>query len=351
MSIPSITLEGRQVGTGHACFVIAEIGVNHNGDIATAQRLVSEARVLGADCVKFQTFKAERVASVAAPKAAYQLRQTDPAESQLAMLRKLELSEEGHRILLRQCQKEGVVFLSTPYSVEDAEMLHALGVPAFKIASGQIVELPFLAAIARFGRPVLLSTGLSTPGEIRAAVDVLRANGSPPLVVLQCTTNYPSRLADANLRAMNMIAQETAALVGYSDHTEGVSACIAAVALGACVIEKHFTLDRNLSGPDHRCSADPGEFGALVRGIREVELALGDGVKRPVAAELANLKGVRRSIAAARDLPAGHVVGERDLQFLRPSTGLLPHEWSRVVGRSTRVALPRNTLLSWEHLS
>lgn len=346
-----IEITQRLIGPRQPCFVIAEAGVNHNGDLAMAQKLVTQARLAGADCVKFQTFKAERVAAGIAPKAAYQLRSTDPTESQFAMLRKLELTESDHRVLLEQCRREGIVFLSTPYSLEDAELLHALDVPAYKIASGQLIELPFLAALARFNRPVILSTGMGTLAEVKEAVDTLRAHGNQQLVVLQCTTNYPSRLADTNLRAMATLAQATGAAIGYSDHTEGITACLAATALGACVIEKHFTLDRSLPGPDHRCSSEPAELTALVRGIRDVETSLGDGVKRPAETELANLSGVRRSIATARDLPAGHVLTDRDLQFLRPATGLPPRDWHRVIGRRTNTALSPGTLLAWEHLA
>ena len=345
-----ITIESKAIGQGYPAFIIAEAGVNHNGDLALAQRMVTEARTCGADCIKFQTFKAERVASRVAPKAAYQLRQTDPAESQLAMLRKLELSEAGHRVLFDRCRREGIAFLSTPYSFEDAELLHAMDVPAFKIASGQLVELPFLASIARFNRPIILSTGLGSLAEVQAAVATVRSNGNPPLVLLQCTTNYPSQISDTNLRAMATMAGATDALTGYSDHTEGITACLAAAALGACVLEKHFTLDRNLPGPDHRCSSEPSELADLVRGVRDVEAALGSGVKQPAAAELPNLVGVRRSIAAARDIETGHTLCDRDLQFLRPADGLPPSEWNQVVGRRTRVAVAKGTLVNWQHL-
>lgn len=347
----SLQIASQTIGADARCFVIAEAGVNHNGELALAQKLVTEARLAGAQCVKFQTFKAERVVSAASPKAAYQLKVTDPAESQFAMLRKLELTESDYRVLLDQCRCEGIVFLSTPYSIEDAELLHALDVPGFKIASGQLIELPFLAAIARFNRPVILSTGMATLDEVRDAVATLRANGNQQIAVLQCTTNYPSLLADANLRAMATIAAATETIIGYSDHTEGITACLAAVALGAAIVEKHFTLDRNLPGPDHLCSSEPAELTALVRGIREIEAALGNGEKRPSAAELANIAGIRRSLATNRDLPPGHVISERDLQFLRPASGLPPHAWSQIVGRQTRVALPRGALVSWEHLA
>jgi N-acetylneuraminate synthase/N,N'-diacetyllegionaminate synthase len=335
--VNSLQIAHKTVGRGHPCFIIAEAGVNHNGDIELAQELVRQARATGVDCVKFQTFKAERVVTAAAPKAAYQLRVTDPAESQFAMLRKLELSESDHRTLLAQCNREGIVFLSTPYSIEDAELLHALDVPGFKIASGQLVELPFLAAIARFNRPTILSTGMATMDEIAEAAKTLRDHGNDQFAVLQCTTNYPSRLADTNLRAMSAIHAATSAITGYSDHTEGISACIASVALGASIVEKHFTLDRNLPGPDHRCSSEPAEMRALVQGIREVELALGDGVKRPTAAELANLTGMRRSVVAARLIRAGERVAAQDFAFKRPATGLAPKRLDEIVGRTARI--------------
>jgi len=334
-----INIAGRIIGPGHSAYIIAEGGVNHNGSLDMAIQLIQKAKACGADCIKFQTFKAERVVTPAAPKAAYQLRVTDPLESQLAMLRKLELSESDHRLLIEHCRRENLVFLSTPYSIEDAEMLHELGVPGFKIASGQLVELPLLAAIARFNKPVILSTGMATLDETSEAVATLRDNHNNQIVVLQCTTNYPSKLTDTNLRAMTQIASTTDTIVGYSDHTEGITACLASIALGATVIEKHFTLDCTLPGPDHRCSSEPAEFTALVRGIREVEAALGDGVKRPTVAELANITGMRRSIVAARVIEAGTVVTAADFTFKRPATGLSPKRLGELLGRKAQVRI------------
>ena len=344
----TITIGGKKIGLGNPCFVIAEAGVNHNGNVATAQKLVTSAHLAGADCVKFQTFKAERVVTVAAPKAAYQLKVTDPTESQYAMLRKLELSEADHRVLIEQCHRENIIFLSTPYSIEDAEMLHDLGIPGFKVASSQLVELPFLAALARFNKPVILSTGMATLDETREAVATLRAHGNKQIVVLQCTTNYPSRLADTNLRAMASIATSTGTITGYSDHTEGITACIASVALGAAMIEKHFTLDRNLPGPDHCCSSEPAELAALVRAIRDVEIALGDGIKQPTAAELANLTGMRRSIVAARLIKAGIPVTAADFAFKRPATGFAPKRLGELLGRKPRADIPADTQVQSE---
>ena len=335
-----VTLEGKHVGPGNPCFVIAEAGVNHNGDVEVARQLITAAQLAGADCVKFQTFKAERVVSADAPKAAYQLKVTDPTESQFAMLRKLELSEANHRTLIEQCRRDGIVFLSTPYSLEDAVMLHELGAPGFKVASGQLVELSFLAALARFNKPIILSTGMATLEETREAVATLRANGNQQIVVLQCTTNYPSRLVDTNLRAMSSIATATDSITGYSDHTEGIIACIASVALGASMVEKHFTLDRNLPGPDHRCSSEPSELADLVRGIRAVELALGDGIKRPTKDELVNLTGMRRSIVAAHLIKAGTSVTASDFAFKRPATGLAPRRLGELLGHSALKDIP-----------
>lgn len=349
--VPPIIIGDKRIGPNSPCFVIAEAGVNHNGSREMALDLIKHAKACGADCVKFQTFKAERVVTAASPKASYQLKVTDPAESQLVMLRKLELSEADHRILIDQCRRENIVFLSTPYSIEDAAMLHELGVPGFKVASGQLVELSFLAALARFNKPVILSTGMATLDETREAVATLREHGGNQIVVLQCTTNYPSLLADTNLRAMSGIAAATGAITGYSDHTEGITACLASVALGAAVVEKHFTLDRNLPGPDHRCSSEPAELAALVHGIREVEAALGDGIKRPTAAELANLMGMRRSIVATRLIKAGTTVSAADFAFKRPATGLAPKRVADLLGRKARLDLPADTQVQPEHFT
>jgi N,N'-diacetyllegionaminate synthase len=345
----TIALGRREIGESLPCFVMAEAGVNHNGDLRVAEELVRQARRCGADCIKFQTFKADRVVTRTSPKAAYQLKVTDPAESQLEMLRKLELTENDHRRLIALCQQEGIIFLSTPYSIEDAALLDSLGVEGFKIASGQLVELPFLAAIASFNKPIILSTGMATMAEIDEAVKTLRNHGNDRIVVLQCTTNYPSALADANLRAMQAIAKATEAIVGYSDHTEGINACLASITLGASVLEKHFTLDRTLPGPDHRCSSEPAELAALVRGVREIEAALGDGVKQPTAAELANLIGMRRSIVAARDIKAGERIAAADLAFKRPATGLAPKRLGELLGRTARADISADTQVQPEH--
>jgi N-acetylneuraminate synthase/N,N'-diacetyllegionaminate synthase len=345
-----IRIAGRPVGQGHPCFIIAEAGVNHNGDVALARELVHAAKECGADAVKFQTFKAERVATPYAPKAAYQLIVTDPGESQFDMLKKLELSEAVHEELLSLAGSLGLVFLSTPYSSDDASMLNRLDLSAFKVASGQIVELSFLEFVARLGKPIILSTGMSSLEEVSQAVATIRKAGNGQVILLQTTTNYPASPDEVNLLAMDTMARTCSVNVGYSDHTPGMAVALAAVARGACVIEKHFTLDRSLPGPDQQCSADPDELAELVRGIRQVEAALGDGRKRPSVRELSNLTGMRRSIVAAVDIPPGRTLTPEMLSFKRPGTGISPARLEEIIGRKTAVIIPRDTLLSFDQL-
>jgi N,N'-diacetyllegionaminate synthase len=345
-----VEINGRRIGPGNPCFVIAEAGVNHNGDLAVALELVRRAAECGADAVKFQTFRAERVATAGARKAAYQLANTKPGESQIDMLKALELSEEVHVELIDACNAAGIIFLSTPYNVEDIEMLDRLGVPAFKIASGQIVELAFLDEIRRTGRPALLSTGMASLGEVERAISVF-GDQRDRLVVLQCTTNYPSPVRDANLRAMLTMRDAFGVSVGYSDHTAGMSAAIASVALGACVVEKHFTLGRSMPGPDHSSSAEPAEFAELVRSIRDVEAALGTPMKRPTDSELLNRPQMRRSIVARVAIPAGSVLNDSMVTFKRPGTGISPAKLSDVVGRSALVPIAADEFITWAKIS
>lgn len=332
-------------------YVIAEAGVNHNGDVRTAIRLVEEAKRVGASCVKFQTFQASRVATRTAPKAAYQLRVTDAGQSQLEMLRSLELSDAAHAEVVAACAAVGIEFLSTPYDLHDAEMLARLGVRGFKLASIHLVELPYLRELAGFGLPLILSTGMATLAEVDTAVRTLREADHDEFAVLQCTTNYPSRIEDANLRAMVTMRDALGVCAGYSDHTEGIAVSLASVALGARVVEKHFTLDRAMPGPDHACSSDPTEFAALVQGIRTVEAAMGDGVKSPTAAERENLRGMRRSVVAVRDLAAGSVLRREDVAFKRPATGISPARLDELVGRTLGLAVDADTPLEWRHFS
>lgn len=346
-----VSIAGRLVGPGQPCLVIAEAGVNHNGDLGLARRLVEAAARAGADAVKFQTFSPEALASDAAPKAAYQRRATGGGESQLDMLKRLALPREAHEILIRDCRERGVLFLSSPFEEASADLLAALGMPAFKIPSGELTNLPFLAYVAAKGRPMLVSTGMATEDEVAAAVDAIRAAGGPGLVLLQCTSAYPAAPADANLRAMQAMAARFGCPAGFSDHTLGPVVATAAVALGACVIEKHFTLDRGLAGPDHQASATPEEFAALVRAVRDVEAALGDGRKIPAAAEAETAAVARKSLVAARDIPAGAVVIDDMLAVKRPGTGLPPSDRPRVVGRRAARRIPAGALITPEMLA
>lgn len=334
----------------HPCFIIAEAGVNHNGSLEMAKQLVDVAVQAGADAVKFQTFNAERVVSPHAPKADYQLQTTDTSESQLDMLRGLELSDDAHVELVKYCQEKDILFISTPFDEESADLLDQIGVALFKIGSGEITNWPFLEYVARKGKPIILSTGMSYLGEVDDAVRVIRDSGCDQLVLLHCVSNYPAHPADVNLRAMEAMARAFQLSVGYSDHTLGIEVAIAAVALGASVIEKHFTLDRNLPGPDHQASIEPGELKALVRGIRVVEVSLGHGRKEPVASEANTATVARKSLFAAKNIPAGTTLTEELIAIKRPGTGLPPSMKSHLIGRTMQRDISRGTLLTLEML-
>lgn len=342
-----IEIGRRLIGPGHACFIIAEAGVNHQGDPALAKQLIVEAKGAGADCIKFQTFSADRVVTKVALKAAYQLRQTSQAESQHEMLRKLQLRPEDYPDLLAACAKEEIMFLSTPYSDEDVDFLSDLGVQAFKIASALVVELDFLQHVACKGKPVILSTGMATLAEVDEAVRAVRDTGNDQLVLLQCTTDYPAAAAQANLRAMGTLREAFGLPVGYSDHTQSATACVVAVALGAAVIEKHLTLDRTLPGPDHATSADIPQFRQLVATIREAEAVLGSAAKRPAESERTNQIAMRRSIVARRVIPVGTNITRELLTYKRPATGISPRDLPSVVGARARVLIEADRPLEW----
>lgn len=314
-------------------YIIAEAGVNHNGDINMALQLIDEAKKAGADCVKFQTFKAEQIVTKTSPKANYQLKVTDAEESQFTMLQKLELGFDHYKQLIGRCKAVGIDFLSTPYNKSDVDFLQELDIPGFKIASGQLTEVPFLRYVAQAQKPIILSTGMATMADVFTAVETIRATGNNDLVVLQCTTNYPSSIDDANILAMNSIKKACNVRVGYSDHVENNQACYAAVALGAEIIEKHFTLDRSLPGPDHSSSLDPEGFAELVKGIREIERALGTGLKVPTSTEQQNSHGMKRSLVALQDLKAGTVITEEVLGFKRPANGLPINQLDLIIGK------------------
>ena len=319
-----------------ATLIIAEAGVNHNGSMETARELIETAAEAGADLVKFQTFSADRLVTSSASKADYQLETTFTSESQHEMIRKLELSREMHEELIAHCEKCGVGFFSTGFDPQSVDLLAELGLDRFKIPSGEINNLPYLRHIGQYRKPVILSTGMARLGEIEAALEVLEASGTPRerVTVLHCNTEYPTPMADVNLKVMLTIRDALGVQVGYSDHTLGIEVPIAAVAMGATVIEKHFTLDRNLPGPDHRASLEPDELKAMVQAIRNIELALsGDDHKRPSPSESKNLEIVRKSLVALVPIKAGEPFTEANLGVKRPGSGISPMRWDEFIGR------------------
>jgi N-acetylneuraminate synthase/N,N'-diacetyllegionaminate synthase len=344
----NIQVADKTIGPGQPVFVIAEAGVNHNGDLKMARALIDVAVEAGADAVKFQTFSAERLVTTDAPKAEYQLQTTGDTESQFEMLKRLELSADAHRELQSYCKERGIIFLSTPFDEEAVDLLDELGVPAFKISSGDLTNSPLLKYVASKGKPVILSTGMSELSELIEAVSVLNMAGCENPVLLHCVSSYPADPAEINLRAMNTMRSAFDVPVGFSDHTAGIHLSLTAVALGACVIEKHFTLDRTLAGPDHRASLEPAELRELVQSIRMVESALGSGRKVPAPSEIETAKMARRSLVAARDIPAG-VTLEREMVIMRrPGTGLSPAMLDTVLGQETTRAISAGTVLEPE---
>lgn len=317
-----------------ATLVIAEAGVNHNGDMQLARKLIDAAAEAGADVVKFQTFKADKLATTKAGKASYQQQTTDNTENQQGMLQRLELTLDQHQQLISHCHNSGIEFLSTAFDDPSIDLLTTLNLKRLKIPSGEITNLPYLRRIGELGKPLILSTGMANLGEIEAALAVLEKAGTnrAQITVLHCTTEYPAPMAEVNLRAMQIIGQAFGVAVGYSDHTAGIEVTIGAVALGATVIEKHITLDQNLPGPDHKASLEPIEFAAMVRAIRNIEQALGDGIKRPTASEAANLPIVRKSLVASRAISIGELFTAINITAKRPGTGISPMRWDELSG-------------------
>jgi N,N'-diacetyllegionaminate synthase len=346
MDLQKIRIGNREIGGDSPAYIIAEAGVNHNGDISLALELVRKAKETGADCVKFQTFTAESIVTNEAPKAAYQLLVTDPKESQLDMLKKLELDRNAYAKILKLCGELEIDFLSTPYNFSDARFLFELGVNAFKVASGQLVELPFLRFLANYKKPLIVSTGMGTLAEVDEAVRCLRDANFSDMIFLQCTTNYPAATEEANIRAMVSLRDALHVQIGYSDHTQNNYSAYAAIALGAKVIEKHFTIDKKLPGPDQATSLEPEEFAELVGGIRAIEAALGSPVKKPSAAEIRNTPGMRRSLVNLSAIKKGEVIRKEQLGFKRPGTALSPNFLEKVVGKKAYKDIPANTLLT-----
>ena len=317
--------------------IVAEAGVNHNGDFDMACRLVEAAADAGADIVKFQTFQSDAVISVCAPKAAYQQEATGAAESQLDMVRKLELPMEAFVALKKHCDERGIRFWSTAFDRKSVDFLHGLGLGLWKIPSGEVTNLPYLRQIGAYGQEVVLSTGMTTLGDVETALDILERAGTPraQVILLHCTTDYPAPLADVNLRAMETMRCAFPGVrgVGYSDHTKGIEVSLAATALGAVMIEKHFTLDNTMIGPDHADSLEPAELAVLVRGVRNVSLALGDGWKRPSVKEMENRIVARKSLVAAIPIKKGDVLSEKNMTVKRPGSGISALRWDEYCGR------------------
>jgi len=327
--------------------IIAEAGVNHNGDMSIAKNLIEVAAQAGADIVKFQTLNADRMVTATAAKAEYQILSSNSTETQHTMLQKLELTEVMHRELIDHCAALNIGFFSTGFDIKSLDMLVGLGQELFKIPSGEITNLPYLRHIGQFRKNVILSTGMSSMDEIAAAINILEKSGTPraKITVLHCTTAYPVPPSDVNLRAMQSIHSEFNVAVGYSDHTLGIEISIAAVALGATVIEKHFTMDRNLPGPDHKASLEPEELQDLVNAIRNIENALGDGFKRLMPSEMMNRAIARKSIVTSEPISAGQVFTEENLTTKRPGTGISPMEWDNIIGSRAQRSYSNDELI------
>ena len=317
-------------------FIIAEAGVNHNGSIEIAIKLIDAAKEANADAVKFQSFRADKLVSSNADKAEYQKQTTDSSESQYEMIKKLELSIDDHNKLYAYCNKIGILFLSSPFDLESIDLINDLGLDIFKVPSGEIINLPYLKKIGRLNKNVILSTGMSDLGEIEDALDVLTENGTDinRITVLHCNTEYPTLFEDVNLKAMLTIKNSFDVKVGYSDHTEGIEVPIAAVALGAEVIEKHLTLDRNMGGPDHKASLEPDEFKKMVTAIRNIEKTLGRGIKKPSPSEQKNIRIARKSLIAIKDIKKGEGFTEENVGIKRPGKGISPMRWDEVIGKT-----------------
>jgi N,N'-diacetyllegionaminate synthase len=332
--------------------IIAEAGVNHNGNIDLAYKMIDVAKEAGADYVKFQTAVPELVYSANTPKAEYQIRNTGSDEPQIEMAKKIHLPVGVYKDLAGYCKKTHIKFMSTPFDHVSIEVLAKLDMDYFKIPSGEITNLPYLKKIGKIGKPVILSTGMSKLGEIEDAIEVLISCGltQDQLTILHCNTEYPTPMRDVNLLAMNSIASAFGIHVGYSDHTAGIEVPIAAVAIGATMIEKHFTLDKSMEGPDHKASLDPQELKDMVKAIRNIEKAMGTGLKRPTESEKKNMNIARRSIHMVKDFPAGHILAENDIIMKRPGDGISPMEMDSVIGKKLVKAVKGDEKLKWEYI-
>lgn len=350
IAIKLIQIAEKLIGGSHPCFIIAEAGVNHNGNVDLAKQLIDAAAKAGADAVKFQTFKAEDIVTCEAEKAEYQKNPTCHDESQYDMIKKLELDEKDFRVLSQYSKEIGIIFLSTPFSTRSVDFLEEIDVPAYKIASGEITNIPLLEHIARKGKPIILSTGMSTMEEIDEALKAIREAGGEKVVLLHCITSYPVRTEEINLKMIETLRKAFKIPVGLSDHTLGITVSIAAAALEACIIEKHFTLDRNLPGPDHKASLEPAELMEMIKAVRDVDKAMGSGIKHLTAEEEKIKLVARRSIVAGTDIPKGATMTEDMLDLKRPGTGIGPNYLKQIVGKKAKTEIPKDFLLTWDLL-
>ena len=344
-----VRIADKNVGEGERCFIIAEAGVNHNGDIDTAKKLVDAAKAAGADAVKFQTFKVEDLVNKSADTANYQKKNIGKPQSQFEMLKSLELGYEQFKELKEYCDRKGIIFMSTPHTEDAADFLEKL-VPAYKIGSGDLTNIPFLGRLAAKMKPIILSTGMANMDETQEAVDAIYSADNKDLIVLHCTTDYPCKPEDVNLKAMQNIHKMLGCMVGYSDHTAGIEVPVAAVAMGAVVIEKHFTLDKNMPGPDHKASLTPAEFKQMIEKIRIVEDALGSGTKMPTEAELGVMPIIRKSVIAATDIKPGTALKREMLTVKRPANGIEPKYVDKIIGMKAKCDIRKDEPITWDKL-
>lgn len=340
----------KYISKNEGVFIIAEAGVNHNGKLDLALKMIKKAKEAGADAVKFQMFKADNLVLRQAPKAEYQLQNTSRKESQYEMLKSLELSEADFIELKKECEKQGIMFLCTPFDEESARFLIKIGIKIIKISSGEVTNLPFLAYLAKFKLPIILSTGMSTLAEVKDAVSTIINAGNRKIVLLHCTSNYPVKFEDVNLRVIETLKREFDFPIGYSDHTEGIEVAIAAAAMGACVIEKHFTSDKSLPGPDHKASLESGELKTMIHSIRNIEKAKGDGRKQPCKAEMEVRKVARKSLVVACEIKKGANITRPMITIKRPGTGISPKYLERIIGKTTKKRIVRDQVLSWSEV-
>jgi N,N'-diacetyllegionaminate synthase len=347
MQMYKVNIDSKWIGDGQPCFVIAEAGINHNGKIELAKQLIDEAKKAGADAVKFQTFKSEGVTAISAELAGYQKKNIGTKQSQIDMLRKYEFEYDTFREMKEYCDKRKIVFLSTPHSYDAIDFLDDL-VPAYKISSGDITNIPAIEKIAKKGKPVIISTGMATLEEIRDALDTVRNAGNDQIILLQCVTSYPSNLEDQNIEVVRTLRMKFDVLTGFSDHTMGLIAPIVAVSVGACLIEKHFTLDRTLEGPDHKASLEPSELKEMIDSIRNAQAALGDGIKRITDEEKKNRVVSRKSLVASRDISRGTIITRDMIEIKRPETGIRPKRLKDILGSKANSDIKEDDVITNE---